>query len=65
VSEDRLIQILVYLTILLFISAGIMPMVRRRNPWAKWVRWGAVMMFAIAFVFAVILVLRWAFDRRY
>ena len=58
-SDDRLIRILQYLAILLFVSAGVLPLARSRYPWAKWARWGAIAIFSIAFLYAVVLVLRW------
>ena len=62
-SEDHLIRALRYLVILLFVSAGVFPLVRSRHPWAKWARWGAIAVFVIAFSYAVVLSLFWALGR--
>ena len=64
-SGDRLLQVLLYLSILLFVSAGVLPLARNRYPWAKWSRWGAIAAFSIAVVYALVLTLRWGFDRNY
>jgi hypothetical protein len=64
-SDDRLILILQYLAILLFLSAGVLPLARGRHPWAKWGRWGSIAIFSIAVLFAVILVLRWTLEQNY
>jgi hypothetical protein len=58
-TDDRLIQLLLYLTILLFVSAGVLPLARSRYPWAKWAKWGSIAIFSIAVVYAVALILRW------
>jgi hypothetical protein len=59
-SDDRLMRFLQYLTILLFLSAGVLPLARGRQPWAKWARRGAIAVFCAALVYALVLVLRWA-----
>lgn len=59
-SGDRLLGVLQYLALLLFVSAGILPLARRDSRWAKWARWGAVAIFSIGFAYALVLVLRWA-----
>ena len=61
-SDDRLIWLLQYLVILLFLSAGVLPLARGRQAWAKWARWGAIAVFCAAFVYALLLVLRWALS---
>jgi hypothetical protein len=63
VSDDRLLQMLQYVAILLFVSVGILPLARSRYPLAKWAKWGSIAIFSIAFVYVVyaaILVMRWA-----
>lgn len=50
---------LLYLAILLFVSAGVLPLARSRYPWAKWAKWGAIAIFSIAVVYAVALAFRW------
>jgi hypothetical protein len=65
VSKDQLMLALQYLAILLFLSAGVLPLARGRYPLAKWARWGAIAIFSSAVVFALFLVLRWALGRNY
>jgi hypothetical protein len=65
VSGDRLLQVLLYLTILLFVSAGMLPLARSRYPLAKWSRWGAIVVFSAAVIYALILTLRWGLNRNY
>jgi hypothetical protein len=62
VSGDRLLQLLLYLTILLFVGAGVLPLARSRYPWAKWARWGAIAVFSAAVLYAIVLTLRWALN---
>lgn len=62
-SEDHLIRALQYLAMLLFVSAGVLPLARSRYPWTKWARWGSIVMFAIAFFYTVALALIWALGR--
>jgi hypothetical protein len=64
-SDDRLLQILMSLAILLFVSVAVLPLSRSRYPWGKWAKWGSIVIFSIAVVYAVILTLRWGLDRRY
>jgi hypothetical protein len=59
-SDDRLIQILQTLAVLLFLSVGVLSLARSRYPWAKRAKWGSVAIFSIAFLFAVGITLRWA-----
>jgi hypothetical protein len=63
VSDDRLIRLLEYLAILLFVSAGVLPLARSRYPWVKWARWGSIAIFTVALLYAIVLVLRWALER--
>ena len=63
-SDDRLMQILQYLAILLFVSPGVLPLARSRYPWAKWARWGAIVVFSGAVIYALILILLWGLERR-
>jgi protein-S-isoprenylcysteine O-methyltransferase Ste14 len=65
VSGDRLLQVLLLLTVLLFVSAGVLPLGRSRYPLAKWARWGAVVSFSIAVIYTLILTLRWGLNRDY
>jgi hypothetical protein len=65
VADDRLLRILTYLAILLFVSAGVLPLGRGRNPWAKWARWGAIGIFSIAVVYALVLTIGWGLNRGY
>jgi len=59
-SDDRLLAILQSLAVLLFVSVGVLSFGRARRPWARWAKWGAVTMFALAFLYAVAITLRWA-----
>jgi protein-S-isoprenylcysteine O-methyltransferase Ste14 len=65
VSGDRLLQALLLLTILLFVSAGVLPLGRSRYPLAKWARWGAIVIFSAAVIYALILTFRWWLNRDY
>ena len=62
-SDDRLMQILQALAVLLFVSVGALSLGRARYAWVKWVRWGSVVIFSMAMVYALILTLRWALTR--
>jgi hypothetical protein len=62
VSGDRLLQLLLYLTILLFVGAGVLSLARSRYPWAKRARWGAIAVFSAAVLYAIVLTLRWALN---
>jgi hypothetical protein len=62
VSGDRLLQVLLYLTILLFVGSGVLRLARSRYPWAKWARWGAIAVFSAAVLYAIVLTLRWALN---
>ena len=64
-AGDRLLQVLLLLTILLFVSAGVSPLGRSRYPLAKWSRWGAIAMFSAAVIYALVLTLRWGLNRDY
>jgi hypothetical protein len=59
-SDDRLMQILQSLVILLFVSVGALALGRAPQPWVKWTRLGAIVMFTAAMLYALILTLRWA-----
>jgi len=65
VSGDRLLQVLLYLIILLFVSAGMLPLARSRYPLAKWSRWGAIVVLSAAVIYALILTMRWGLNRDY
>jgi hypothetical protein len=58
-SDGRFLGVLQYLALLLFVSAGVLPLARGHQRWAKWARWGAIAVFSIAFIYALVLVLRW------
>ena len=62
VSDDRLMQILQTLAVLLFLSVGALSLGRARYVWMKWARWGAIVIFSAAVVYALILTLRWALN---
>jgi hypothetical protein len=63
-SDDRLIQFLQYLAILLFVGGGVLPLARSRHPWAKWARWGSIAILSLAVLYAVALTIRWALGVR-
>jgi hypothetical protein len=65
VSGDRLLQVLLYLTILMFVSAGVLPLARSRYPVAKWARWAAIVIFSAAVIYALFLTLRWGLNQNY
>jgi len=62
-SDDRLMQILQALAVLLFVSVGALSLGRARYAWVKWARWGSIAIFSMAMVYALILTLRWALIR--
>ena len=64
-SGGRLLQFLLLLTILLFVSAGVLPLGRSRYPLAKWARWGAIVIFSAAVIYALVLTLQWGLNRNY
>jgi membrane protein YdbS with pleckstrin-like domain len=64
-SDDRLMQILQALAVLLFVSVGALSLGRARYGWVKWARWGSIAIFSMAVVFALILTLRWALIRNF
>ena len=64
-AGDRLLQVLLLLTILLFVSAGVLPLGRSRYPLAKWSRWAAIVIFSAAVIYALVLTSRWALNRDY
>jgi hypothetical protein len=59
-SDDRLMQILQTLAVLLFVSIGALSLGRARYAWVKWARWGAVAAFSVAFLYALGVTVRWA-----
>jgi hypothetical protein len=62
-SDDRLMQILQALAVLLFVSVGALSLDRARYAWVRWARRGSVVIFSMAIVYALILTLRWALNR--
>jgi hypothetical protein len=63
VSDDRLMQILQTLAVLLFVSVGALALGRARPAWVKWAKWGSIAFFTTAVMYALILTLRWALDQ--
>jgi len=63
VSDDRLMQILQTLAVLLFVSVGALALGRARPAWVKWAKWGSIVIFATAVMYALVLTLRWALDQ--
>jgi membrane protein YdbS with pleckstrin-like domain len=64
-SDDRLMQILQALAVLLFVSVGALSLGRARYAWVKWAKWGSIAIFSVAVLFALILTLRWALIRTF
>ena len=62
-SDDRLMQILQTLAVLLFVSVGALALGRARPAWVKWAKWGSIVIFATAVMYALVLTLRWALDQ--
>ena len=61
-SDDRLMQIIQSLAVLLFVSVGALAVGRARYAWVMWARWGSIVMFSAAALFALILTMRWALN---
>jgi hypothetical protein len=64
-SDDRLMQILQALAVLLFVSVGALSLGRARYAWVKWARRGSIVIFSLAVVFALVLTVRWALERAF
>jgi len=62
VSDDRLMQILQTLAILLFVSVGALALGRARPAWVKWAKWGSIVIFTTAVMYVLVLTLRWALN---
>ena len=62
-SDDRLMQILQALAVLLFVSVGALSLGRARYDWVKWAGRGSIVIFSLAVVFALVLTVRWALGR--
>jgi len=62
VSDDRLMQILQTLAVLLFVSVGALALGRARPAWVKWAKWGSIAIFSAAVVYALVQTLRWALN---
>ena len=62
VSDDRLMQILQTLAVLLFVSVGALALGRAGPAWVKWENWGSIVIFATAVMYALVLTLRWALN---
>jgi len=60
--DDRLVQILQILAILLFVSVGALPLGHTRSVWTKWAKWGSIVVFSVAALSALILIMRWALN---
>jgi hypothetical protein len=43
----------------------VVPLARSRYPLAKWARWGAIGIFSVAVIYALISTLRWGLNRNY
>jgi hypothetical protein len=64
-SDDRLMQILQALAVLLFVSVGALSFGRARYNWVKWARRGSIVIFSLAVLFALVLTVRWTLDRAF
>jgi hypothetical protein len=62
VSDDRLMQILQTLAVLLFVSVGALALGRARSAWVRWAKWGSIVIFSTAVMYALVLTLRWALN---
>ena len=62
-SDERLMQILQTLAVLLFVSVGALALGRARHAWMKWARRGSIVIFSAAVVCALIMTLRWALNQ--
>jgi hypothetical protein len=62
VSDDRLMQILQTLAVLLFVSVGALALGRARPAWVRWAKWGSIAIFTTAVMYALVLTLRWALN---
>jgi hypothetical protein len=62
VSDDRLMQIFQALAVLLFVSVGALALGRAGPAWVKWAKWGSIVIFATAVMYALVLTLRWALN---
>ena len=60
--DDRLMQILQTLAVLLFVSVGALVLGRAGPAWVKWAKWGSIVIFATAVMYALVLTLRWALS---
>ena len=65
VSDDRLMQILQTLAVLLFVSVGALALGRAGPTWVKWAKRGSIVIFSMAVVYALVLTLRWALGRAF
>ncbi|MBO0735781.1 MAG: hypothetical protein J2P48_04325 [Alphaproteobacteria bacterium] len=59
-SDYHLIRLLQYLALLLFVSGGALALSGSRYWWAKWVRRSSIAIFAVVFLYALVLTAFWA-----
>ena len=59
-SDDRLMQMLQTLAVLVFVTVGALALGRAGSAWVKWAKWGSVVIFTTAGIYALVLTLRWA-----
>jgi hypothetical protein len=62
VSDDRLMQILQTLAVLVFLSVGALALGRAGSAWVKWAKWASIVIFTTAVIYALVLTLRWALQ---
>lgn len=60
IIDDRLMRLLEGLAVLLFVGAMVLPRGRGGYRWAKW---AAIVLFGLAFIYALGLVILWAIGR--
>jgi hypothetical protein len=65
VSEDRLLELLRGLTILLIVAAVLLRLSGVSRPWARRARWVAVAAFSAAMTYAAGVSLLWALGRSF
>jgi len=59
-SGDRLIRVLAAIAVLLFVSRGVLARGRGGYLLAKWAKWGAIIAFSAACLYALGATLLWA-----
>jgi hypothetical protein len=55
-------QILQALAVLLFVSVGALALGRGGSAWVRWAKWGSIVIFTTAVIYALAMTLRWALS---